>query len=95
MLELVLKAFGDLFKLFNVVLHVLEEILLLLLLLFLVGRLFGFLHRHVLLELIKEGRELLLQVVVLLAELSDFLIEELLLFVHCSAVYFHRFTGCL
>ena len=65
-LELVLKAFSDLLKLFNVILHVLEEILLLLLLLFLVSGLFGFLHRHVLLELIEQGGELLFQTVVLM-----------------------------
>ena len=53
MLELVLKAFSDLFKFLNIILHVLKEGLLLLLLLLLFGYLLGFLHGNVLLELVK------------------------------------------
>ena len=89
MREFILKALCDMFKFLDVVLHVLEKVLLLLLLLLLVIDLLGLLHSHVLLELVEKSRELLFQVVVLLAEIAHFFIQELFLLVHCLAVNLH------
>ena len=65
-----------------------------LLLLLIVGQ-FRLLHSHILLELVEQGRELSLQVIIDLSKLLDFVTEVALLFHQSFRVHLKRVASSL